>query len=318
MSPRLRVSFVVAAAAVVAAGATVGVTLATRTNVPEPRVRKPPPLLLDLGVRSDPEARALARAAHLYSVGRRVQAGRIFARYRSVQARVGAAFAAWPNTLPRLRALVVHHPRNAFVELHYALALAAGGRPRAARGPLEVAASAQPDTLSAVRAGTLLHPGMAPGLPVFVPSFSPPRAIERLAPQRQLAALAHAAAGGGARERILYGVALQRLGRFVSARRWFAAAVRAAPDDPEARVADAVGRFDKDAPQRAFSRLGPLVRVFPHAATVRFHLGLLLLWVNQVKQAKAELRLARAAAPGTPLANEADLLLKRLAPVRTR
>ena len=318
MSPRLRVSLIVAAAAAAAAGATVGVTLATRTHVPESKVRKPPPLLLDLGIRSDPEARALARAGRLYSAGRRVQAGRIFARYRSVQARVGAAFAAWPDTLPRLRALVVHHPRNAFVELHYALALAAGGRARAARGPLEVAASAQPDTLSAVRAGTLLHPNMAPGLPIFVPSFSPPRAIERLTPRRQLDALARAAATGGGRAKILYGVALQRLGRFVSARRWFAAAVRAAPDDPEARVADAVGRFDKDAPQRAFSRLGPLVRVFPHAPTVRFHLGLLLLWVNQVKQAKAELRLARAAAPRTPIGKEADLFLKRLGSIRTR
>jgi Flp pilus assembly protein TadD len=159
---------------------------------------------------------------------------------------------------------------------------------------------------------------MAPGLPIFVPSFSPPRAIERLTPRRQLDALAHAAASGGARDKILYGVALQRLGHFVSARRWFAAAVRAAPADPDARVADAVGRFDKDAPQRAFSRLGPLVRVFPHAPTVRFHLGLLLLWMNQVKQAKAELRLARAAGPGTPLANEADMLLKRLDSVRTR
>jgi predicted Zn-dependent protease len=312
------VSLIVAVVALAAAGATVGVTLATRTEVPKAAVRKPPPLLLDLGVRADPEARALARAARLYLAGRRVQAGRIFARYRSVQARVGAAFAAWPDTLPRLRPLVVHHPRNAFVELHYALALAAGGRARAARGPLEVAASAQPDTLSAVRAGTLLHPNMAPGLPIFVPSFSPPRAIERLTPRRQLDALARAAATGGARAKILYGVALQRLGRFVSARRWFAAAVRAAPDDPEARVADAVGRFDKDAPQRAFSRLGPLVRVFPHAPTVRFHLGLLLLWVNQVKQAKAELRLARAAAPGTPIANEADVFLKRLGSIRTR
>ena len=88
--------------------------------------------------------------------------------------------------------------------------------------------------------------------------------------------------------------------------------------EEEAQVAAAVGRYDKDAPQRAFSRLGPLVRVFPHAPTVRFHLGLLLLWLNQVEQAKKELRLARAEGPGTPIGKEADVFLKRLSRLRTR
>ena len=82
MSPRLRVTAAVALAAVAAAAAVTGVTLATRTEIPQQRARKPPPLLLDLGVRSDREARALARAARLYGRGERVQAGRVFSRYR--------------------------------------------------------------------------------------------------------------------------------------------------------------------------------------------------------------------------------------------
>ena len=70
-----------------------------------------------------------------------------------------------------------------------------------------------------------------------------------------------------------------------------------APNDPEARVAAAVGLFDKADLSRAFSRLGPLVRVFPHAQTVRFHLGVMLVWAAQVEAARKQLRLAKAEAP---------------------
>ena len=46
------------------------------------RPRGAPRLLLDLGVRTDPEARALRRASSLYAGGRRGAAARIFRRYR--------------------------------------------------------------------------------------------------------------------------------------------------------------------------------------------------------------------------------------------
>jgi len=62
----------------------------------------------------------------------------------------------------------------------------------------------------------------------------------------------------------------------------------------------------------AFSRLGPLVRVFPRAPTVRFHLGLLLLWTGRVDAAKVELRRARAEGPQTPLGREASAFLSRI------
>ena len=52
---------------------------------------------------------------------------------------------------------------------------------------------------------------------------------------------------------------------------------------PDAQVAAAVVRFDKTRPVLAFSRLGPLTRRFPHASTVRFHLGLLLLWLARAQ-----------------------------------
>jgi Flp pilus assembly protein TadD len=163
-----------------------------------------------------------------------------------------------------------------------------------------------------VRAADLLHPRFAPGLPNFVPSFSPPATLGRLSPQAQLAALRKAASRRDAHAKLLYGVALQRLERPVSAERQFAAAARIAPHDPEARVAAAVGLFDKDQPALAFSHLGPLVRTFPRAPTVRFHLGLMLLWIHRLDAARQELRLARAEGPRTPLGREANALLVRL------
>jgi Flp pilus assembly protein TadD len=98
----------------------------------------------------------------------------------------------------------------------------------------------------------------------------------------------------------------------VSARRAFDAAVRADPEAVEPLVASAVGRFDKDRPEDAFSHLGPLTRRFPHSASVRFHLGLLLLWTGRLKEARRQLRLAQQVQPGSPLAREAARSLRRL------
>ena len=83
-------------------------------------------------------------------------------------------------------------------------------------------------------------------------------------------------------------------------------------------MAAAVGRYRKDAPERAFSRLGPLSRRFPQAATVRFHLGLCLLWLGRLGDAKRQLLLARSASPGSEIAREANRFLARLESVRAR
>jgi predicted Zn-dependent protease len=136
-----------------------------------------------------------------------------------------------------------------------------------------------------------------------------PAALARLAPAAQLAVLADSPKLA---DRLRYGAALQRVGRPVSARRVFDEAARRAPDDPEALTAAAVGRFDKDAPAQAFARLGPLSRRFPRAQTVRFHLGLLLLWIGEVREGKNQLQKARALGPETRLGREAKRFLDRL------
>ena len=117
---------------------------------------------------------------------------------------------------------------------------------------------------------------------------------------------------------LIQGARLQLSGRPISAERLFARAARLAPNDPDAQVAAAVGLYDKDRPALAFGRLGPLVRRFPHAQTVRFHLGLLSIWFGAFRQAKKELGLALAENPKTAYGREARLLLKRLENVRTK
>ena len=321
MSARLRVVLVVTIVA--AAAATVAVTVAalgsSSTEAPQ---REPSgctggvPFLADLGVRDDARAVALRRAARLYEssrrhAARRPEARRAFERIAALQARVGAALAG-SDSAGDLDALARSHPGSSFVRLHLGLALYCTGHRVGATAAWRQAERIEPDTLSAVRAADFLHPDLAPGLPVFEPSFPAPPGLASLRPSAQLRALARAAGRGGAHARILYGVALQRLGRPVSARRQFALAVRKAPGDVDARVADAVGRFDKDRPVLAFSRLGPLTARFPHAATVRFHLGYLLLSLGRVQEGKRQLRLAVTSEPGSPLAREANRLLASL------
>ena len=323
MSARTRVWIVVAAAAaaVVAAALVIVVRTGGETSsatTPQPR-KGAPLLLLDTGLHSDAKTRALRRAAVLYSKGRRAEAGRIFASQHSLNAELGSAFARWPDgALTRVSELARTHPRSALARLHLGLALIWTGRNAEGVAALREAERIEPDTPSAVRAGDLLHPRAAPGLPNFVPSFAAPAAVARLPAAQQLSVLARAARRPDVRVKLLYGVALQRVERPVSAERQFAAAAALAPENPEARVAAAVGRFDKDNPSAAFSRLGPLTKRFPRAPTVRFHLGLLLLWLSDLPDARKQLRLARAEAPGTPLAQEANRFLVRLSSIGTK
>jgi tetratricopeptide (TPR) repeat protein len=189
-----------------------------------------------------------------------------------------------------LRILAARYPHSALVRLELGLALAFTGQNADAADAWKAAQRAQPDSPSAVHAADLRHPDTPPGLPPFVPSF----AGARTATQR----------------RLLQGAAFQQALRPVSAEREFAAAARASPNDPEALTAAAVGRYDKDRPADAFSQLGPLARRFPRAQTVRFHLGLLLIYFGDLAKARQELRLARVAGPGTPLGKRAQALLK--------
>src|SRR5206468_1250591 len=94
-------------------------------------------------------------------------------------------------------------------------------------------------------------------------------------------------------------------------------AARLALNDPETQVAAALGHFAMSNPSAAFSRLGPLARRYPRAATVRFQLGLMLLWMARTQpgalaEGRRQLRLAEKEQPGSPLAREAKRLIAGL------
>jgi tetratricopeptide (TPR) repeat protein len=318
VSARTRTFLVVATLAVVAAGAVAGITAATSSEpagaaATGPQARSgAPPLALDLGVRVDGEALDLRTGLALYEEGKLAAAKERFARHGSLEARIGTAFTGWPNeTVARLTELSGLHPKSAAIQLNLGIARYWAGEGDA-RAAWQSAVELQPDTAYAVTAGNLLHPEFARNLPLFVPVANVSAAVRRLDPPDQFATLARRAKGGSVSNRLFYGVALQRLGRQVSAERVFAEAARLHPSDPEARVAAAVGLFDKAAPVKAFSRLGPLTKTFPDAATVRFHLGLLLLWSGQVKEARRQLELVRTVQPDSRLVGIARQYLDQL------
>ena len=301
------IAVAVVAVAVVSADDGSG-TATTETN---PRPGRPP-LSLALGFRTDAEARDLARGSSLYGRGQLQPAEALFARHDSLEAKVGLAFASWPEgTVDRLEQLGKLYPESGVVQLHLGLARlwAQRGDPVTA---WQAVGEGEPDTPYAVLTGNLLFPNLPRGLPAFLPSFAAPREITRLPARRQLAALHARGERGGVRELLLYGVGLQRVGRPVSARQIFERAARTAPRDAEARVAAAVGSFEKERPEVAFGRLGPLTNRFPGEPSVRFHLGVLLLWTGRIDESKRQFRLASKTRPGSPIAREAARYLRTI------
>ena len=293
-----------------------GGSATTRAAEAKPRPGRPP-LSLALGFRNDPEARDLVRGGARYAEGDLEGAAAFFDRHDSLEAKVGSAFSSWPKgTLDRVEQLAKLYPESAAVQFHLGLARLwdqRGDPVSAWRAAIE----AEPDTPYAVLAGNLLHPKLPRGLPGFIPSFAAPDEIVHLPPQGQLDALRRRAESGAVRELLLYGVGLQRVGRPVSAANVFEQAARTAPRNAEAQVASAVGEFDKDAPERAFGRLGPLTRRFSGEATVRFHLGVLLLWTGRVSAAERQFRLASRIQPGSPLTREATRYLETIRRARS-
>jgi tetratricopeptide (TPR) repeat protein len=316
MSRRGRFIVVIAVALAAAFGVAIGVAFFGGGDDGDDRPEGVPPFVLDLGVRQDPEAQALRQAGQLFRAGHEAQGGQVLVRYDSLQAQVGKSLAKWPDhSLAELEDLAARNQRSGAVLFHLGLARFWSGDRDGAVEAWRAARTRDRDSVYAVRADDLLYRQYAPGLPTFIPTFRSDPALTKLSPQRQLVALERRARGGDAKAKLVYGLALQRLDRPVSARKEYTEAAQLAPKDVEAQVADAVGRFDKANPSAAFSQLGPLAARYPRSPSVRFHLGLMLLWLGRVEEAKRQFGLA-AAQKGSPLAMEANRVLARLEDVR--
>ena len=216
------------------------------------------------------------------------------------------------SKVDELRALVADDPRNADVRIRLGIALVEAGDRKGATAAWREAEKLAPDSPAFLRAEGLLHPEFAPGRPPFVSPLRVPPKIASVGGEQALAAVARRARAGGVDDWLLYGSILQRAGRPVSARRAFERAVALAPGSLAARTALDVALFSKDDPSGAFSRLGPLAARHQRAQVVRFHLGLMLLWIRQLREARRQLTLARSVDPASFYGRQAGRVLSRL------
>lgn len=203
-------------------------------------------------------------------------------------AAVKKALAKGPKRAARaLEALAAEQPNDPVVQFNYATALFCAGFEADAVQAYRKAKQAGRDTRYQVVADNLLHPQFfKDGYPMFQYEGRDPLLIE--------------------------GQVAQRNFHQETAERLWARAAKLHPNDADAQVAAAVGRFDMDNLNASFSRLGPLVRRFPKSQTVRFHLALLLTWTGQGALAVKEFRAARDLGPTTMFGKEANAFLVRL------
>lgn len=285
MSAKTRVVAIVAVAAAVAVGATVGVTLLqTRGESSGTTARKGLP---PLDIPASP-------ALRLYRAGKTKEAETLFSRSHDLPDEIGAAFSRWPHgTLDDVKKLVAENPQSGLAELHLGLAYYWSGRDADAVVAWRRTAALEPDSSSAVTALDFLHSNVAPGLPYIVVELA------QVDPK--------------ARRLLAHGILSWDREQPVSAKRDFDAAVLLAPHDPAVLVAAAVAEYSPAHPFAPFPKLGPLTAAFPKAAIVRLHLGELLLWTRQLKKAEVQLRLAASIQPGSAYAKAANQILKALA-----
>ena len=206
-------------------------------------------------------------------------------------AAVRAAFAlGGKRTVFALEAVEQRAPKDPVVQFNYGVALFCAGYLDEAGQAFRLAKRTGRDTFYEMRADEVLHPQYFAPQDGLYPLFQPTRRDPLL----------------------LRGVLEQRAGHQHSAERLYLKAARLHPNDDEAQVAAAVGRFDEDNLVASFSRLGPLVKRFPHSQSVRYHLGLLLAWTGQKDEAIRQFRLARSLGPATTLGKQADVFLRSL------
>jgi predicted Zn-dependent protease len=190
-----------------------------------------------------------------------------------------------------LESLAQAAPKDPVVQFNYALALFCAGYLDDASQAFRAAKTAGRNTFYEIRADSILHPQyFDQGYPIFEATGNDVPALLR------------------------EGIAAQQAGHQHTAERLYARAAALHPDDDQAQVAAAVGRFDEDNLAAAFSHLGPLVKRFPKSVSVRYHLGLLLAWTGQRAQSVVEFRAATRLAPTSTLGREANAFVKRLVP----
>jgi hypothetical protein len=160
---------------------------------------------------------------------------------------------------------------------------------------------------------TLHTPQQRSDYPIYIPPDGTPhgtvtqmRALVRREPRDSGAWLGLAAAEQSAWLQSHH--APDRLAAQAAARR----ALQVDPTGVSPRVAAAVLTYDKDKPAATFSQLGPLVQQTSDPTEIRFHLGLLLYWLNDDTDAAAQWRQVVAASPSSIYGRTAAALMARI------
>jgi predicted Zn-dependent protease len=272
-----------------------------------------PPVVL-----ADPAHDALSKGAALLAAGDAAGARRAF---RALQASgdprvaVALAVAEWTRSdldgsIARVARLANARDATPFARYEHGVVLTWSGKLSEATRVLRPVAISYPDDFYGVKADDLLHPTIRPGYPPYVPSKPPPQGAT-------MALLAEDAAAhpSDAMAQLQLGSALAapNVGQRRAALAAFRRALADEPGSVEARVAVAVGGFSKDDPSQAFGVVGPLVRDNPSDPVPRFHLGLMLLWIGQRDQARAQFAQAARSAPTTRLGRLAAEFARDLA-----
>jgi hypothetical protein len=202
-------------------------------------------------------------------------------------AKIRAAFKTWPHgSLDEMVALGADYPHDPVVQLYLGIALLWEGYGDDAVAPLRAAKKYGRNTSIEIEADTWLHPNLFPGDPVFTPTSDNPL--------------------------LLRGSKLQLEGHQHSAEALYERAARKNPNDVEALVAVAVGRFDKDNLNASFGQLGPLTKRFPKSQLVRYFLGYLLAVTGQGSAAVTQFQKTVALGRSTVLGRNAQAFLVKL------
>ena len=218
-----------AAALAAAAGVAVGAVVVAGD---EPETKRPsgaPPFVVDLAVRTDPEAKVLRRAGQAFERGDRRRAARILQGRTSLQARAGSALAAWPvQTSPAgdlaSESVERRRPLPSRPARYWTATRTARSR-RGARPARAIPTRRRPGLTRSFRSfpprSPTLHP--EPARIAASPGWAPPSSSRR-SPRTHEADV---------RVTLLYGLALQRLDRPISARRRMRAPPSSRPETPK-------------------------------------------------------------------------------------
>jgi tetratricopeptide (TPR) repeat protein len=234
-----------------------------------------PPLVLDLpGTPTDGSTDAQLKAAE-----QRLPAGDV--RIAVARAIVGYTPGDRQATIDALREL----PQDdAVVAFHLGVAELWAGDPKDAQADLRHAKQLDPYGFYGERADNALHYNMPRGYPWYFPPTTP---AERPSLAKLRAAVKANPRNSAAWLQLAVALEQQHRMQAIEAAR---KAVEASPTAVSPRVALAVLSFDKDRPAASMGQLGPMLQQDEGNTEIRFHIGLLSLWVGLTTQALGEFR----------------------------